>query len=168
MFFLFERVIHWHHHHETHGKHPGYVHPVAYMNLIGDGIHNFFDGAVIAVAFLTNPSLGLATTLAVVFHEIPQELGDFTILVHGGFSRGKALFFNFLSALTAFVGAMAAFLFSQFITQYSAYFLAFAAGGFIYIAVADLIPELHREKNLAKSIMQAGLIVFGALVIGFA
>lgn len=166
LFFLFERFIHWHHHHETHGRHPGYVHPVAYMNLIGDGIHNFFDGAVIAVSFLTSPSLGVATALAVVFHEIPQELGDFTVLVHGGLSRKKALLFNFLSAMTSFAGALLAFYFSSFILAYSAAFLSFAAGAFIYIAVGDLIPELHREKNLLKSVLQGLLIMAGALLIG--
>ena len=109
VFFILERVLHWRHCHK--GKCD--VHPFTYLNLVGDGVHNFIDGLIIAASFLTNISLGIITTIAVIFHEIPQEIGDFGILVYGGFSRTKALFFNFLSALTAILGALVGFSFQH-------------------------------------------------------
>lgn len=139
--FLFERFILWHHHHEE--KH--HIKPSAFLILVGDAIHNFVDGVVIAASFLVNPVIGFTTTLAIAAHEIPQELADFSILVYAGFTPKKALLFNFLSALTAIAGTVVGF---YFLVQYEHILpvvLSFTAGLFIYIACADLIPELHSE-----------------------
>ncbi|MBM3248411.1 MAG: ZIP family metal transporter [Candidatus Omnitrophica bacterium] len=159
MFLILERFFHWRHCHEGVCE----IHAFTYLNLIGDGIHNFIDGVVIAVSFLISVHLGVVTTLAVIFHEIPQELGDFGVLVYGGFSKTKALFFNFLSAITALAGALAAYLFASRIESISSGLLAFTAGGFIYIASSDLIPEIHKQKdakkaNLAFLLFLAGLV----------
>lgn len=155
VFFLLEKFL-WRHCHERDCP----VHVFAYLNLLGDGIHNFIDGILIAASFLTSVPLGLATTLAVVSHEIPQEIGDFGILVYGGFSKGRALSYNLLSALVAFVGALLMYSFSSYLPS-SSYFLMFAAGSFIYVATTDLIPELHKEHGAAKSFLQFALLVVG-------
>jgi len=157
-FFVLEKFISWRHCHiPTSKEHP---HPVVFMNLVGDGFHNFTDGVVIAASFLVSVPLGIATALAVLFHEIPQEIGDFGVLIHGGFSKERALFFNFTSALMAVAGAVfTLFLGVRFISLMRL-LIPFTAGGFIYIAGSDLIPELHKETNLAKSLLQMlGLIL---------
>jgi zinc and cadmium transporter len=160
MFFLIlERFFHWRHCHD--GKCD--IHVFTYLNLIGDGIHNFLDGVVIAISFLVSVHLGIVTTLAVIFHEIPQELGDFGVLVYGGFTKIKALFFNFLSAITAIAGAVIAYLIADKIENIAVGLLALTAGGFSYIASSDLIPEIHKQKdakkaNLAFLLFLAGLI----------
>lgn len=158
LFFVLEKFICWRHCHiPTSKSHP---HPVVFMNLIGDGFHNFIDGAVISASFLTTIPLGIATTLAVVLHEIPQEIGDFGVLLHGGLSKTKALVFNFVSALTAVAGAILVLILGERIVGVSQLLIPFTAGGFIYIAGSDLIPELHKETNLAKSLIQmVGLIL---------
>lgn len=158
VFFLLEKSL-WKHCHEKECP----VHPFAYLNLFGDGLHNFIDGLIIAASFLVSIPLGTATTLAVISHEVPQEIGDFGILVYGGLSKNKALFYNFLTAITAIVGATfmyALYVFSPFIPN-MAYLLAFAAGSFIYIATTDLIPELRKERNLTISIVQIILLLGG-------
>jgi len=155
VFFLLEKSL-WRHCHERECP----VHTFAYLNLFGDGIHNFVDGVIIAASFLSSPTLGVAATWAVISHEIPQEIGDFGILVYGGFSRTKALFYNFLTAITAIVGAAFTYFFSTYIPS-SAYLLAFAAGSFIYIATTDLIPELHKERSPARSLAQFVLLSLG-------
>lgn len=155
VFFLLEKFL-WRHCHERDCP----VHVFAYLNLLGDGIHNFIDGILIAASFLTSTPLGFATALAVVSHEIPQEIGDFGILVYGGFSKVKALSYNLLSALMAFVGALLTYSFSAYLPS-SSYFLMFAAGSFIYVATTDLIPELHKEHGVAKSFLQFALLVVG-------
>ena len=156
LFFVIEKFIHWQHCHmpitEEH------AHPFAYMNLIGDGLHNFIDGSIIAASFLVNIPLGIATTLAVILHEIPQEIGDFGVLLHGGFSKEKALGLNFLTALTAIIGAVITLIVGRFFANVSLFLLPIAAGGFIYIAGSDLIPELHKETAVKRSLMQ--LIAF--------
>ena len=156
LFFVIEKFIHWQHCHmpitEEH------AHPFAYMNLIGDGLHNFIDGSIIAASFLVNIPLGVATTLAVILHEIPQEIGDFGVLLHGGFSKGKALWLNFLTALTAIIGAVITLIVGRSVENVSSFLLPIAAGGFIYIAGSDLIPELHKETEVKRSFMQ--LIAF--------
>lgn len=167
-FFVLERFIFWRHCHD--GKCD--VHTFSYLNLIGDGVHNFIDGMVIAAAFLTNVPLGVVTTIAIIFHEIPQEIGDFGILVYGGFSRFKALLFNFLSSLTAFIGAISTYFFSSYIESSLTFLLALAAGGFIYIATADLMPELQKEADFRKSVVQlfsliAGILLLWALILFF-
>ena len=158
LFFVLEKFICWRHCHiPTSKSHP---HPVVFMNLIGDGFHNFIDGAVIGASFLTTIPLGIATTLAVVLHEIPQEIGDFGVLLHGGLSKNKALIFNFASALAAVGGAILVLILGERIVGVSQLLIPFTAGGFIYIAGSDLIPELHKETNLAKSLIQmVGLIL---------
>jgi len=166
VFFVLEKFL-WRHCHERECP----VHVFAYLSLLGDGVHNFIDGVIIAAGFLVgvplgsvNIPLGLATTLAVVSHEIPQEIGDFGILVYGGFSKVKALFYNLLSALMAVFGALLMYYFSSYLPSL-AYFLVFAAGSFIYIATTDLIPELHKERDAWKSLVQFVLLLSGILLM---
>lgn len=171
MFSLFiEKIIHWHHCHLPLNK--THVHRFAYMNLFGDSIHNFIDGLIIGAAYLISVPVGLATTLAVIFHEIPQEIGDFGVLIHAGINRKKALLYNFLTATTAIFGAVIAILLSSKIEGATNMLSAFAVGSFIYIAGSDLIPELHKETELKKSVVQIftfilGIaIMYGLLVVG--
>ncbi len=163
IFFVLEKFIYWRHCHiPTSRQHP---HPVAFMNVVGDGLHNLIDGMVIAGSYLVSPALGIATTTAVVLHEIPQEIGDFGVLLHAGLSRAKALFFNFLSALMAVIGAVISLLIGANSEGYLLVLLPITAGGFIYIAGSDLIPELHKESAVSKSFMQFAFIVLGVLVM---
>jgi zinc and cadmium transporter len=164
-FFVLEKFIAWRHCHiPTSKEHP---HPVALMNLIGDGLHNFTDGLVIGASFMISFPLGMATSLAVIFHEIPQEIGDFGVLIHGGFSREKALIFNFLSALTAIAGVIFILLIGPKFMDFVSLLIPFTAGGFVYIAGSDLIPELHKETNLKKSAFQLlGLILGIGVMLG--
>ena len=150
IFFLLERLLHWHHCHRPGAKCD--IHTLAYMNLIGDGLHNFIDGLIIAASFTVDLKLGLVTVLAVISHEIPQEISDFGVLLYGGFTKMKALMYNFFSALLAVVGAFLGFFLFSFIENITPFMLAFTAGGFIYIAASDLIPELNKEKNIWKSL----------------
>lgn len=146
-FFVLERCFYWRHCHAG-GCH---IHAFTYLNLIGDGLHNFIDGMVIAVAYIVSIKIGIVTTIAVILHELPQEFGDFGVLIYGGFGRAKALLFNFLSALAAIAGAVLAFFISDIASGFSFFILPFTAGGFIYIATSDLIPEIHKERNFAAS-----------------
>lgn len=159
IFFVLEKFFYWRHCHLGHCD----EHTFVYLNLLGDGVHNFLDGAIIAGAFLTNFSLGLSTTLAVIFHEIPQEIGDFSILIYGGMKKKKALVFNFLSALMAVLGALIVLFLAEKILSFLSWLLPLAAGGFLYIAGTDLIPELHKKENLKESIFQFILIFAGLL-----
>ncbi len=166
VFFLLEKLL-WRHCHERECP----VHVFAYLSLLGDGIHNFIDGVIIAASFLigvpfgsANISLGFATTLAVVSHEIPQEIGDFSILVYGGFGKTKALFYNLLTAIMAVLGALLMYSFSSYLPSLP-YFLVFAAGSFIYIATSDLIPELHKERDTWRSLGQFVLLLSGVLLM---
>lgn len=161
LFFLMEKFLYWYHCHEGECG----VHQFTYLNLVGDGIHNFLDGIIIASAFLTSISAGLITSIAIVLHEIPQELGDFGILVYGGFSKVKALTYNFIIALTAFLGALLAYFFLNQVKGLTPLMLGVAAGGFIYISCTDLIPELNKERSLPRSIQQFVLILLGIGVI---
>ena len=164
--FIVEKVIYWHHCHMPITKQ--HVHPFAIMNLIGDLVHNFIDGMIIAASYLINIPVGIATTLAVVFHEIPQEISDFGVLLHGGFSRAKALFYNFLTALSAVVGAILTLLIGNTFANLTTFFIPFAAGSFIYIASSDLIPELHKEEfEWKSSVLQFVMISLGvAFMLG--
>jgi len=162
-FFILEKVIHWRHCHIlTSESHP---HPYGTMNLVGDAFHNFIDGMIIAGSYLVSIPLGFATTLAVITHEIPQEVGDFGILLHAGYSKGKALFFNFLSALTAVLGAVITVLIGIKIGNITTILVPFTAGGFIYIASSDLLPELSRECDPGKSVLQLIGILIGVIVM---
>jgi zinc and cadmium transporter len=164
LFFMMERYFYWRHCHSGVCD----VHAFTYLNLIGDGFHNFIDGMVIAASYMVSLKLGLVTTLAVIFHEIPQELGDFGVLVYGGFSKQKALTYNFISALGAMAGAVIGYFISDFALGFSNFILPLTAGGFIYIATSDLIPEIHKETNTRRSILALiaflSGIVFMALV----
>lgn len=158
-FFVLEKFIHWRHcHHIASEKHP---HPFSYVILFGDSLHNLIDGAIIAGSFLVSVPMGVATTLAIIFHEIPQEIGDFGSLIYGGFSRKKALLFNFLTALISFLGAGIVLALNSSLPHLNQFLIPFAAGGFIYIASADLIPELHKNTEIKKSVGQ-----FLALLLG--
>ena len=183
MFFIIERFIYWFHGH-AHEKddqlvcYPGIdegggmsinrgnkIKSFALLNLIGDGLHNFLDGVIIMVAFMSGTRNGIIVTLAVLFHEFPQEIGDFGILIYGGFSKKKALFFNFLSGMVALLGGLLAFVLSDVLELFNFFFLAFSGGGFLYIASAELMPELLKQKDLKKSIIQALIFLSGLILI---
>ena len=158
-FFVLEKLICWRHCHiPTSENHP---HPLGMMNLIGDGLHNFIDGMIIAGSFMVNIQLGIATSIAVIAHEIPQEIGDFGVLIHAGYKRRKALLLNFLIALSAVLGAAVVLLIGSKIDNLTAYIIPFTAGGFIYIATADLIPELKKDARPGKSLLQLISILIG-------
>lgn len=156
--FLFEKYLHWHHHHGDGDENEHATHPFVFNILVGDSLHNFIDGLIIAAAYQINFEAGLATTIAVLLHEIPQEIGDFGVLVYGGFTKAKALLYNFISALSAAVGAGLAFLLGD-ISNLMPILISLGAGTFIYIAVADLIPQIHKEKK--QSIIQLASFVLG-------
>ena len=157
LFFLLEKYLYWRHCHDGVCHH----HTFTYMNILGDSLHNFIDGLVIAGSFAVSAKLGLFTTLMVIIHEIPQELGDFGVLVYGGFSRKKALLYNFLSGLCAFGGAILGYFLSYKIEGFSYILLALTAGGFIYISSADLVPEIHKETDSRKSALSLAFFLFG-------
>lgn len=160
-YFFLERFLLWYHHHdEMHG-----VKPTTTLILLGDAFHNFIDGIGIAAAFLANPVVGITTTLAIAAHEIPQEIGDMAVLVHGGMSRKKALWMNFLSGLTALVGALVGFYFLQSVVSMVPLFLAFTAGMFIYISCSDLIPEIHGHSQGRRGWIQALLFLAGIVAL---
>ncbi len=161
MFFVVERFLHWHHCHE--GKCD--VHPVSYLILFGDGIHNFIDGIIIAGSFIISIPFGIITTILIIAHEIPQELGNFGVLVYSGFGKVKALVYSLISQLTAIIGGIIGFLLSTSVEGIIPFILPFAAGGFIYIAASDLIPELHKEPNTKKSLLSFGLFLFGIVLM---
>ena len=147
VFFLMERYLYWRHCHEGVCD----IHTFTYLNLIGDGVHNFTDGLIIAASFVADFKLGMVTTLAVILHEVPQEIGDFGILVYGGFSKYRALFFNFICALAAILGAVIGYVLSGITENISTFLISFTAGGFIYIAASDLLPELHKQKDVKRA-----------------
>lgn len=165
VFFILEKIIHWRHCHIPTG--PEHPHPLGLMNLIGDSLHNFFDGVVIAGSFLISLPLGIATFIAVIAHEIPHEIGNFGILIYAGYSRGRALFLNFLTALTALLGALVAVVWGSKVAGFYDFIIPFTAGGFIYVATADLIPELKKETAALKSLWQLICILIGiGLMLG--
>jgi len=158
LFFLIEKILHWHHCHKENCNFHGFT----YMNLIGDGVHNFIDGLIIAGSFLADVKLGITVSIAILFHEIPQEIADFGVLLHGGFSKAKALFFNFISAVFAVAGALLGYFVSS---SFAGYLLPFAAGGFIYIGASDLIPEVHKEKDMKKSNLSFAMFLVGIILM---
>ena len=166
-FFILEKFLIWRHCHH-HQKPEDHTRPVAAaMILTGDAVHNFIDGIIIASAFLVNPALGISVTLAIILHEIPQEIGDFGVLLHGGFSVKKALLFNALSSLTGIAGGVLAFFSLTTSQQLQSIILPVAAGGFLYIALADLIPQLHEQVAPRQSIGQILLLAVGFGLIFF-
>ena len=157
--FIIEKFIHWRHCHDLDCR--ANIHPVGTLVLIGDAAHNILDGILIATSFLVSVPLGISTTVAVILHEIPQEIGDFVVLLHSGYTKGKALFFNLLSACSAFLGAAAVLLLSANIEGIEHLLMPIAAGNFLYIAGSDLIPELHKEVRPAKSAFQLLFMIAG-------
>ncbi len=164
LFFILEKFIYWRHCHsgvcDIHG-----VEHFVWLNLVGDGLHNFIDGLIIGASYVVSIPIGLATTIAVVLHEIPQEIGDFGILVGGGLSRRKALLFNFLCASVSVIGTVLALIFGPMMKNFSLYVLPLTAGGFIYIAGSDLIPELHKELKFSRSLLQLLSVILGVVVM---
>ncbi len=160
IFFLLEQFIHWHHCHRPPSEHK---HPVTYMILLSDGVHNFIDGLAIGSAFIINTHLGFVTMIAIAMHEIPQELGDFGILLNGGWQKTKALLFNFLSGLTMVLGGLLTWFFAKEIDV--TYLLPFAAGNFIYIAASDLIPEVKHRDNIKQNIIHFITFVLGLILM---
>ncbi|MFH1112269.1 MAG: ZIP family metal transporter [Patescibacteria group bacterium] len=163
VFYILEHFIRWHHYHHIDEADK---HPVGYLNLVGDGFHNFIDGMIIGASYLVSIPLGIITTLAVLFHELPQEIGDFAILLHSGFTKKRALLFNFLSAATAILGVILVLWLGQQTKALLPALLSLTAGGFIYIAMVDLIPELHKEVEAKKALAQL-LSFLGGIVLMF-
>jgi len=163
IFLMIEKFLHWHHHeNDLEIKH---IHPVGKLILFTDGFHNLLDGIIIGASFLISIPIGIATTLAVILHEIPQEIGDFAVLIHSGYTKKRALWLNFLSALTAIIGLIIALIFGNIAETFTLWILPIAAGGFIYIAVADLIPELQKTKNTKYFIFEFLTILSGILIM---
>lgn len=161
LFFLMEKLLQWRHCHQGQCD----VHTFGYLNLIGDAVHNFLDGLIIAASFLADVKLGMITTAAVAVHEIPQEISDFGVLLYAGFSKKQALAANFLVALTAVFGGILGYFFLSGLKIFVPYLLAFAAGGFIYIAASDLMPEIRKETNLKKSLTSFAVFLAGVLLM---
>ncbi|MFT7615441.1 MAG: zinc and cadmium transporter [Candidatus Woesearchaeota archaeon] len=172
-FIIIEKIIHAHHemdhNHEHNHEHHHEIHSHAYhlapLNLIADGLHNFIDGIVIGVSFLVSVPVGIATTVSIALHELPQEIADFGILLYAGYSKKKAILYNALSGALAFAGTALAFLLSHYVENFHDYFLPVGAGIFIYIAAANLVPELHRGCGWRESVLHIGAVVVGFLVI---
>ena len=162
--FVVEKIIHWRH---VHYPEQAEMEAFAYMNLLGDAVHNLLDGVVIAAAYAVDIRVGVATTIAILFHEIPQEMGDFGVLIHGGVSRKRALFFNFVTALTALAGAVVTILLINLVDQVIVFLIPFSAGTFIYIAGSDLIPQLHKEKAVRNSLLQLLFFSLGIAIMVF-
>ena len=165
VFFVMEKFLRWRHEHMAAAS--GQVLPVGYLSLFADGLHNFFDGVLIGASYLVSLPTGLGTTLAILLHEIPQEIGDFGILIHAGFPAPRALMLNFLTALSAVAGAIVGLCVGHVVHQLPILMLPFAAGGFIYIAGSDLVPELHKERDPRKSLVQLAAMGagIGAMVL---
>ncbi len=164
LFFIMERLVHWyHHHHHEHGHDE--IKPAALLILMGDSLHNFFDGIAIATAFSVDFNLGVATTLAILLHEIPQELADFVALLHSGMKFGRVVVYNLLTALTAVLGAMAGWYFIGAVDGVLPFLLAFNAGMFIYISCSDLIPALHEDFKKDKKWLQTVMFLLGVMLM---
>ena len=161
-FFVLEQFLHWRHQHNT-TVHQ--IKPFSYLILVSDGVHNFVDGVVIAASFITGFPVGISTTVAIALHEIPQELGDFGALIYGGLSKRRALTFNYISAITAIVGGITGYFASSFMESYIIYLLPFAAGHFIYIAAADLIPEIKHHVSMPRSIIHFIVFLAGMAIM---
>lgn len=163
IFLLFEIFLDWHHCHD--GDCEESIHSVGYLNLFAEVIHNFIDGFVMAAAFVISPVIGVSATLAIMLHEIPQELGDFGILVHAGFSKSRALFLNLIVGLFAVVGGIVGYAFSSTFSGILPYFLAFAAGSFVYISTSDLIPEIKNHKDVKQTLILLAIFLSGIILM---
>ena len=160
VFFVLEKFVRWRHCHVPREDHQ-HVHPVVTMNIVGNGVHNMIDGMLIGASYSVNIGIGVATTIAIVLHEIPQEIGNFSILVHGGLPVKRALFLNFMTALAAVLGAVIALTIGSYVEMFTLWLLPITAGGFLYIAGSDLIPELHHEVDARTSLGQLFSIILG-------
>jgi len=156
-FYFIEKILHWRHCHKGECA----VHSFGYMSLIGDSIHNFIDGLIIAATFLVDIKLGITTAIAIGFHEIPQEIGDFAVLLYAGVKKGRALALNFLVALTIVIGGIAGYFLALRAENLITYFLPLAAGGFLYVSTSDLIPEIRKEKDIKKSLISFTVFFLG-------
>lgn len=163
IFYFLEKVLHWRHCHKGHCD----IHTFGYMNLIGDSIHNFIDGMIIAATFLIDIRLGITATFAILFHEIPQEIGDFGVLLYAGIKKGRAILLNLMTALFSILGAVVGYFLSFYIETLTFYLLPFAAAGFLYIATSDLIPEIRKEENLKRSVISFACFLTGIILIYF-
>jgi len=161
LFFILEKFLFWRHCHKRECD----IHTFTYLNLIGDAIHNFIDGIIIGVSYTVDVRFGITTTLAVVLHEIPQELGDIGVLIYGGMDKRNALLLNFISALPAVAGTITGFCYLRNDGVIISILLAVAAGGFIYIAACDLIPELHRQRDVKKALLSMGAFFAGIILM---
>ncbi len=160
LFFVLESFISWHHHHSSTHEHE----PVTYLVLVSDAVHNFIDGLVIAGSFLSGTSVGVVTSIAIALHEIPQEIGDFGVLVYGGFDRRRALVLNYLTQATVILGGVVGFYLTNVFEDAPTLLLPFAAGSFIYIASSDLIPEIKHTDDIVRSLLYFLVFLVG---IGF-
>ncbi len=170
--FIIEKFVHWHHcHHLNHTGHKHHLdhkrqgNALAAMNLFGDALHNLIDGLIIGASYLVSIPVGIATTIAVLLHELPQELGDFGILLHSGLSKARALLYNFLVSTTAILGVIIAFILNVYMEGLTQFLLPLSAGVFIYIAGSDLVPELHHEIKLERSVMQLAMFILGIMMM---
>jgi len=161
-FFILERFLHWRH---CHDKDHLTKHTIGTMNLVGDAVHNFLDGVLIAASFVSGSGIGIVSTLAIALHEIPQEIGDFGVLLHSGFSRKKALFYNVLVSLTAVLGGILGYYASHYMAQVASYLVPVAAGGFLYISASDLVPELKHERSTKKTISMILTFLLGVFLM---
>jgi zinc and cadmium transporter len=162
LFFILEQFVWWHH---SHSDHKEEIHSMVYLTQVGDTLHNFIDGMIIAAAYFVSIPVGIATTIAVIFHEIPQEIGNFAILVHGGWKAKKALLMNFFSALSAVLGAVLVMVFLRAEEVVPTWLIALAASSFIYISMSDIMPELQKEKDGKKSSLLVLCFILGILVM---
>lgn len=173
IFFTLEKFLHWRHSHSNDGesceihKEENIIKPTGYMILSSDAAHNFIDGVIIAASYMVGVEVGITTTIAVVLHEIPQEAGHFGLLVNSGFTRAKALLFNFYSAMPAFLGIAFVFFLGVKSDSFTPFIISIAAGGFIYIAGSDLVPEIHKTSDPKKSAVQF-ISILGGIALMFA
>ncbi|MFH1211552.1 MAG: ZIP family metal transporter [Candidatus Woesearchaeota archaeon] len=167
LMFILEKFVHFHHSKKCEHKDCGHGHAynLAPVNLIGDSMHNFIDGLVIAGSYAVDITIGIAATVSIIFHEIPQEIADFGVLLYSGMSRKKALLFNFVSAVTAIAGTATGIFLVGKLHGFTEFIIPFAAGNFIYIAASNLVPQLHRECSLKDTILHVLAIILGIAVI---
>ena len=163
IFFLLEQFIYWHHCHNLECQHEEYTKPVAHLILVADALHNFIDGLAIAGAFIVDIRIGIITLIVAATHEIPQELGDFGVFIHSGWKKSSALLFNFISGLTAVLGGLVAYFVSQSFNV--SFLLPLAAGGFIYIAASDLIPEVKYHAKMKSNVAHFTAFILGIVLI---
>ena len=165
-FFIMEKFLHWHHGHDV-GHLDHHPKSYGYISLMADGLHNFTDGILIAAGWMAGPEIGIATTITVVLHEIPQEISDFGILIHAGFTAKKALWLNFYAALAAVLGTVITLMIGTKVESLSHWVLPVAAGGFIYLAGTDLMPELNKDRSSRNSLIQLMMIIAGLALMYF-